>query len=79
MKLQACRFLRVSIVNKLRKEGARLKSDYPWETGVAVLPHFNGGEVDYIIDETGKKVPYKEINDWSLSTNLGFAAIDTKL
>lgn len=78
MKLQACKFQRVSTMAKERKAGKKLKHEFSWETGVAVLQSFNDGEVDYIIDESGKKVPHKEMYCWVLTNKLAMSAIDTK-
>ncbi len=81
MKLQACKFQRESVVKKLRDKGCKLKSEFAdtWETGVAFVKDFNSDDVIYIIDESGNKIPQKEMHTWTLSGNLGFAAIDTDL
>lgn len=80
MKLQACKFQRVSSIKKARDQGKKLKSEFrdTWETGVAVLKNFNDGSVEYIIDENGKKVSYKQMHDWMLINGLALCAIDTK-
>lgn len=77
MKLQACIFQRVS-TNKKEQSSGKLKYEFTWETGVAVLQSFNDGDVDYIIDEAGKKVPHKDMHNWVLSNKLALSAIDTK-
>ncbi len=81
MKLQTCKFQRVKTVEKLRAKGAKLKSDYAsaWETGVARLQSFNDGSIEWIMDESGEKVPWEDMYKWDLISNLGYSAIDTKL
>jgi len=77
MKFQACIFQRMSTIKKERAEGKKFKHEFSWETGVAIVPNFNG-DVDYILDETGKNVPHKDMHNWVLSNKLAMSAIDTK-
>lgn len=68
-KYQACRFLR-------KKPTAILKCDVPWELGIARVESFGMSDVDFIIDNQGKKVG--KLWRYELISGLAYCAIDTE-
>lgn len=75
MKFQLCKFLRKKPTSE--NGGIILKRDLPWERGLARLRSFNDGDVDFIIDEEGKKVG--SVYNYQLVNELAYSAIDTEM
>lgn len=73
-KYQLCSFWRAGREYK----GNGTKAENPWERGIAKVKDFGVGDVEFIIDENGKKLSYKQVTDFRLLTGLGFSAIDTE-
>lgn len=73
-KYQLCEFWRTGRKSK----GNGTKAENPWERGIAKVKDFCFSDVEFILDEKGKKLSHKEIDNYRLVRSLGFAAIDTE-
>lgn len=69
-KWQAVEFLR-------EKPGNIMKCDTPWEPGIAKVQGFGTSDVEFIVDNNGKKLN-KAPFDWRLIQGLAYCAIDTE-
>lgn len=79
-KYQACKFIRTRTNNKIRKDMLNHKyhpKGYGWEKGIAQVRSFGDGNVEFIIDDTGRKLPAKEVYDWKIINSVAYVAIDT--